>query len=277
MDAPRAWNRSLGGTRVAVLDSGCYKGHLELNEGKVVAQTDKYYNDGIANDENGHGTHVTSILAADTNNGVGISGGAPGARILCAKVMSNSGSSTTDVVMEGMRWAKANGARVINMSLGGGSYQQSFADLTASMYSSGIFVVAASGNDNAYRRAYYPAAYPGVMAVAGTERDGTGRYLTQNGGSNWGPYVDIAAPGESIWGASISGSNGYVLYNGTSMATPHVAAAGAILASKGARAPAIFKSLRATADDRGARGRDNVYGSGLVDFHGGLLHYQQSR
>lgn len=277
VDAPRAWERSRGGARVAVLDSGCYRGHVELNEGKVVAQTDKYYGDGIANDERGHGTHVSSILAADTNNGAGIAGGAPGAQILCAKVLSNSGTSTTDVVMDGMRWAKANGARVVNMSLGGASYQRSFAELTASMYRSGVFVVAGAGNDNRYRGAYYPAAYPGVMAVAGTERDGTGRYLTANGGSNWGPYVDIAAPGEGIWGASISGPDRYVMYSGTSMATPHVAAAGAILASRGARAPAIFKSLRATADDRGARGRDDVYGSGLVDYHGGLLHYQRSR
>ena len=277
VDALRAWNHSRGAARVAVLDSGCRKGHLELNEGKVVKQADLYYKDGVANDEYGHGTHVASILAADTNNGVGIAGGAPGARILCAKVLSNSGGSTSDVIMDGMRWAKANGARVINMSLGGAGYQRSFAELTDSMYEGGVFVVAAAGNDNAYRKAVYPAAYPGVMAVGGTERDGTGRYLTQNDGSNWGPYVDIAAPGEGIWGAAIGGNDRYVAYNGTSMATPHVAAAGAILASKGARPPEVFKSLRATADDRGARGRDDVYGSGLVDFHGGLLHYQRSR
>ena len=89
--------------------------------------------------------------------------------------------------------------------------------------------------------------------------------------------MDIAAPGESIWGASVAGSNRYVLYNGTSMATPHVAAAGAVPAAEGARVPAIFKSLRASADDGGRRGRDDVYGAGLVDFHGGLVHYRKSR
>lgn len=277
VDALRAWNHTRGGTRVAVLDSGCSKAHYELNEGKVIAQTDKHYDDGLANDLNGHGTHVSSILAADTNNGIGIAGGAPGASILCAKVLGNDGLTTTDNIMEGMRWAREKGARVINMSLGGAGYQRSFSELTTSMYRRGIFVVAASGNDNAYREAAYPAAYPGVMGVGGTTRDGTERYLTEFGGSNWGPYVDIAAPGESIWGASITGKNDYALYNGTSMATPHVAAAGALLAAKGARAPDIFRSLQATADDRGARGRDDKFGHGLVDYHGAMLHYLRNR
>lgn len=277
VDAPRAWDRSRGGVRVAVLDTGCYRGHRELNGGKIVAQTDKYYGDGIADDRQGHGTHVASILAADTDNGIGIAGGAPAAQLLCAKVIGDGGTTTTDVVMDGMRWAKTNGAKVINMSLGGAGYQRSFDELATSMYESGVFVVAASGNDDAYTRAYYPAAYPDVMAVAGTTRDGTRRYATATGGSNWGPYVDIAAPGESIWGASIAGSDRYVLYSGTSMATPHVAAAGAILAARGARASDVFGSLLATAEDRGAVGRDDVYGAGLVGYHEGLLHYQGGR
>lgn len=277
VDALRAWNISRGAARVAVLDTGCYKGHYELNEGKVVAQTDKYYGDGKANDVHGHGTHVASILAADTNNGVGIAGGAPGASLLCAKVLGNEGQGSTSAIMAGMRWAEQNGARVINMSLGGASYQDSFAKLTRRLYGKGIFIVAAAGNDDRYRKAYYPAAYPGVMAVGGTERDGGGRYRTESGGSNWGPYVDIAAPGESIYGACIGGRNTYCSKSGTSMATPHVAAAGALLARKGARAPDIHRAIRTTADDRGSKGRDDKFGSGLVDYHGALLYYRASK
>lgn len=101
--APKAWDRSRGGVRVAVLDSGCYRKHVELNERKIIRQTDVYYGNRLANDELGHGTHVSSILAADTNNRRGIAGGAPSAKILCAKVTSNTGKSSTRAQLAGLR------------------------------------------------------------------------------------------------------------------------------------------------------------------------------
>lgn len=137
----------------------------------------------------------------------------------------------------------------------------------------GIFIVAAAGNENRYKEYDFPAAYAGVMAVAGTEKDGTGRYVTSRGGSNWGPYVDIAAPGESIWGARRGSRNKYTAENGTSSATPHVAAAGALLAAKGARSPQIKRAIIRTANDRGTPGRDNKFGHGLVDFDGSVNYY----
>ncbi len=104
------------------------------------------------------------------------------------------------------------------------------------------------------------------MAVAGTTRDGT-----QHGGSSRGPYVDIAAPGEDIRGAYVGNKEAYQTLSGTSMATPHVSAAAALLAAKGRSVEAIHRRLETSADDRGAQGRDNAFGHGLVDFHGSFV------
>ena len=270
VDAPRAWSYARGPTKVAVLDSGRYRGHVDLDGTKVVQQRDFAYNDPYADDRVGHGTHVASILAAQTNNGAGIVGGAPAAQIMCAKVTNDVGAATNSNILDGLSWALNNNAKVVNMSLAGGRHSRAIARLTLRMYNDQVFIAAAVGNDNQRQRVNYPAAYPGVMGVAGTERDGNGRYLTQNGGSNWGPYVDIAAPGESIWGAAVAYPNAYTMKSGTSMASPHVAAAGALLKARGYGAPFVHRQLTITADDRGPAGCDEYYGCGLVDFHGAV-------
>lgn len=271
VDALRAWNVSRGGVRVAVLDSGCYTAHVELNEGKVVAQYDFWYGDTRADDQNGHGTHVASILAADTNNGLGIAGGAPNARLLCAKITSDTGTTTDRRMLDGLQWALDNNAKVVNLSIAGGYHNQAVENKMRQLYDAGVFVAAAAGNEDTYKEADYPAAYPGVMAVAGTTRDGTSRFSTSYGGSNRGPYVDLAAPGVDVRGAYVGGKNVYRGLTGTSMATPHVSAAAALLAAKGRPVGAIHRQLKLSADDRGVSGRDNAFGHGLVDFHGALV------
>lgn len=270
VDAPQAWDISRGANvRVAVLDTGCFAGHPELDGGKVAAQTDVYYGDGVADDRNGHGTHVASVLAADTNNRLGIAGAAPEAKVLCAKVLSDSGTGNTRTLLAGLRWARDNGARVVNLSVVGGGYQESEARAFRDLHAGGIFVAAAAGNEYSYRKAVYPAAYPGVTAVTATRRDGTGRWVSGRYGSNRGPYIDVAAPGGSIWGAGV-GKPRYRQQSGTSLATPHVSAGAALLAAEGAGSAEITTAIRGAAVDRGANGRDDVFGYGLVNYAAAL-------
>lgn len=272
VDALRAWNFNRGGgSRIAILDTGCFMAHSDLRY-KVVAQRDLFNKDPYANDAHGHGTHVASIAAARTNNGLGMAGGAPGAKILCGRITDDGGFSSNSKILNGLKWAMNNNADVVNLSFGRGSYSQALANMMQTLYQRGIFVAASSGNDNLVKQADYPSAYPYVMAVAGTTRDGSDRYHTgANSGSNCGPYVDIAAPGVTIWGADVgSGRNGYTLKTGASMAAPHVSAAAALLVQRGMKAHAIHSRLQRSADDRGNPGRDHCFGSGLVDFHGAI-------
>jgi subtilisin family serine protease len=223
---------------------------------------------GGTSDPSGHGTHVSGIIAANSNNNTGISGTAPGVKILPVQVLCGDGNGFTSDVANGITWAVDNGARVINLSLGGG---QNSAELTAVQYADqhNVVVVAAGGNDGTNGPASYPAAYsaPGnnVIAVAAT----TSTNAHPSYGTT-GNYLDISAPGGAACGCGSSGDvlstwndGGYNSIAGTSMATPHVSAAAALLLSAGNCSDSQVKTrLKATATNLGSV---NQFGAGLVN------------
>ncbi|MFC7534722.1 S8 family peptidase [Actinoplanes sp. GCM10030250] len=257
-----AWKRSTGaGVTVAVIDTGVDARHPDLAK-NVLSGYDALTNKaGVSTDGNGHGTHVAGTIAAVTGNNIGVSAVAPDVKILPVKVLSANGSGNTSDTAEGIIWAADNGAKVINMSLGGSGKAAAVSNAIRYARSKGVTVVAAAGNSRGEGSPInYPGADEGVIAVAAT--DAADRFATY---SNAGSYVDVAAPGSAIM--STYPNSSYMSFNGTSMATPHVAAVAALLKSY---SPAltpdqIESALEKTSVDLGASGFDKDYGYGRID------------
>jgi serine protease len=276
--ASTAWDVARGkGVTVAILDTGIAlvddldrarlrPGHNFLDESDATA------------DDNGHGTHVAGTVAQSTGNGRGTAGMAPEARLLPLKVLSASGGGDSAGISRAIRYAADHGARVLNLSLGGGARSQAMADAVAYAHRKGCVVVCAAGNGGS-RGVSYPAAYPHAFAVSAVgPRGALAPY------SSFGPEVRIAAPGgdKSLgeeWGVLQqtidleTGAGVYRYFQGTSMATPHVAGAAALLLSAGVTNPAAVERLLAGAArspepageiaDSGALAER--YGAGLLD------------
>jgi type VII secretion-associated serine protease mycosin len=257
-----AWNVTRGrGVIVAIVDSGVEANHQDL-AGSVLPGID-YVNKGGdgRTDPNGHGTHVAGIIAAHVNNGLGIAGAAPDVKILPVRVLNQGGGGTASDVAKGVIWAADHGARVINLSLGGG---QADGIQQAIQYanSKGAVVCAAAGNGNAGNTPMYPAAYPEAIAVAAVDSN-----LQHMAGGNTGKYIDVSAPGVNIastWGSS---PTAYASATGTSMATPYASAAAALIISAhpSLSAARVAKLLESQATDLGPRGDDPVFGYGLIN------------
>ncbi|GIE80719.1 hypothetical protein Aph02nite_66690 [Actinoplanes philippinensis] len=265
LKADQAWKRSTGaGVTVAVVDTGVDATHPDL-AGHVLdgydAITDRT---GPVTDDHGHGTHVAGTIAAVTGNGVGVAGLAPDARILPVKVLGANGGGNMSDIAEGIIWAADHGAQIINMSLGSTTKVAAVSNAVSYARSKGVTVVAAVGNSRqSGSPVSYPAADPGVIGVAGTDaNDRIGTY------SNAGNYVDVAAPGTDILSTYPARRGpGYKQMSGTSMASPHVAAAAALLksANPALTADQIETTLEKTAVDLGAAGFDNDFGNGRID------------
>ncbi|BCY13926.1 S8 family peptidase [Actinoplanes sp. L3-i22] len=266
MNVPAAWQTSTGaGVTVAVIDTGVDASHPDL-AGQVLSGFDAITDTaGGGTDPNGHGTHVAGTVAALTGNGIGIAAIAPDVKILPIRALGKDGSGNMSDTAQGIVWAADHGADVINMSLG--SSGQSSAVTSAITYArgKGVVVVAAAGNERAGGSPVsYPGADPGVIAVAATDSgDAVASY------SNAGTYVDVAAPGSGILSTypTALAASGYATMNGTSMASPHVAAAAALLL--GARPDLtpdqVESALETSAVDLGTAGKDNDYGYGRID------------
>lgn len=250
-----AWDATRGGgARIAVVDSGVAAGHPDLS-GKVVAQRDFVNEDGIADDDLGHGTHVAGIAAARTGNGTGISGGCPGCELLVAKTMQGRIGYDSDVA-EGIIWAADNGADVINLSLTGPAPSDILRRAVNYAWDKGAVVVAAAGNSGD-GTVQYPAAYRNAIAVAATNRsDDRASFSTM------GDWVDVSAPGVGIL-STLPGGYGYM--GGTSMATPHVAALAGLLADRGLSNQQIRDRIVSSTVDLGPDGRDPYFGAGRMD------------
>ena len=251
-----AWNDAKGvGAKVAIVDSGVYSKHPDI--GRIVAQRDFVEGDVVADDDYGHGTHVTGIAGALTDNGKGVAGGCFGCGLLIAKVMGPIGFTTDSRIVEGIDWSVNHGADVVNLSLGGVGDSSVLRTAVDRAYGRGAVVVAAAGNEgtNAPR---YPAAYSKAIAVSATNTNGGIAFF-----SNRGDWVDLAAPGTSI--LSTSNSGGYERQSGTSMSAPLVSGLAGLLASQGMSADSIRQRMQATAKDLGPVGDDPRYGHGKID------------
>jgi hypothetical protein len=267
-----AWNVTRGtNVKVAVIDSGVNGSHEDL-AGSVLHGID-YIDAGSdgRKDPNGHGTHVAGVIAAHVNNARGIAGAAPGVKILPVRVLDSNGGGVASNVAKGIIWATDHGARVINLSLGGG---EAPGIREAMQYANrkGAVVLAAGGNDGqSGNDPMYPAAYPEAIAVAGVD-DNLGHMAI----GNTGKYIDVAAPGVGIvstWGSS---NTAYASATGSSMATPYAAAAAALIVSENPKASVdrVTNLLESNATDLGPKGVDPVFGHGLINPLWALAHAQ---
>lgn len=258
--APQGWDMATGSAAVtiAIVDSGVDLGHADL-AAKIVPGYDFVNNDSIPQDDNGHGTHVAGIAAASSNNGVGVAGVSWGARIMPVKVLDSNGNGSFANVAAGISWATDNGAQVINLSVGGGSPSTVLQDAVNYAYGKGVVLVAAAGNTGS-GFVLYPARYPNVIAVGAVDNANN-----RAGFSNFGPELDLVAPGSLIYSTVIGG---YGYKSGTSMAAPYVSGLAAILRGyPGGYSPAgIAFAMESSALDLGIPGVDNLYGYGLIQM-----------
>lgn len=256
--APAVWPSTTGGSViVAVLDTGVAS-HDDLSP-QVLPGYDFIDNDTTPTDLNGHGTHVAGTVAATRNNNLGVAGVAPSAKILPVRVLDASGSGSLTGVANGIIYAVDNGAKIINLSLGGTSTTSALEAAVAYAVSKDVLVIAAAGNEGVNSLPSYPAAYPQVLAVASVDKN-----LAVSGFSSRGSYVDVAGPGGSITSTYLN--NSYGTLSGTSMASPHVAAAAALLRSAfpNASAATIKSALENSAYDLAPAGPDTSSGLGLI-------------
>jgi len=262
-------NGNLGtGVKVAIIDSGIDYTHPDL-AGRYAGGYDFVNNDTNPMDDNGHGTHVAGSVAA-IKNGVGVVGVGPEISLYGLKVLDASGSGSFSNIIAALEWAVANGIQVTNNSYGSASnpgtiVENAFKNANAN----GVLSIAAAGNSGncsgKSNSVGYPAQYASVVAVAATNKsDGRPCF------SSTGPTVELAAPGVAINSTKLGG--GYVEYNGTSMASPHVAGVAALVIaagitdtnSNGLINDEVRKVLSDTAEDLGVSGRDTSFGWGLV-------------
>ncbi|MGC4851387.1 S8 family serine peptidase [Micromonospora sp. DT15] len=294
--APIAWaaGRDGAGVKVAVLDTGVDATHPDL-AGRV-AEAQDFSGSGSARDGHGHGTHVAATIAGSGAASDGLRKGvAPGARLLVGKVLDDDGSGYSSSIIAGMEWAAHSGAKVVSMSLGGDPtdgtdpMSQAVNDLTAE---TGALFVVAAGNSGAARTVGAPGAAAAALTVGAVDRADELAEFSSRGprlGDN-GLKPEITAPGVGIVAARAAGTamgtpvdDAYTTASGTSMATPHVAGAAAILAqehpdwsaaklkdalvstTKANPALTVFEQGAGRVDVARALGQ-RVYGSGTADF-----------
>ena len=250
--------------KVAIIDTGIDYAHPDL-DANYIGGYDFYNEDSNPLDDNGHGTHVAGIVAAEDND-IGVIGVAPEADLYAVKVLSSSGSGYVSDVVQGIQWAIDNHMQVINMSLGVRSNYATLKAACDAAYNAGIILVAAAGNSGTSGgtgvNTLYPANYDSVIAVAATTS--TNAKATY---SSTGPAVELAAPGDNIYSTwRVSQTGGYATKSGTSMASPHVAGVVALAINSGLTdRDEVRTRLQETAHDLGNPGRDTMFGFGLVD------------
>jgi len=259
--AYRAWDFTMGSAsvRVGIIDTGIDLGHPEFS-GRIHAQYNAADNNSDVSDNNGHGTHVAGIIAANANNATGIAGIAPGVKLIVVDVFGEASYASTVSIARGIDYAASQGANVINISLG--CYLDDAILRMAIDNAARNVVVVASGGNNSTNNMHYPSDYDNSIAVtATTSADTIAAY------SNFGAQKDISAPGSGIFSTYLN--NGYRTMSGTSMAAPVVSAVAALVLSAN---PSLSVSqvkdiLYNTAVDLGAPGKDDYYGHGRVNAY----------
>jgi subtilisin family serine protease len=294
INCPPAWDRTTGAPAivVAVIDTGVDLDHPELASLLVAGsdmvdlgatptappgfrfEGDFQGRDNVPQDEVGHGTHVAGTIACMSNNAAGVAGVTWNCRVMPVRVLARivnisnpadvRGTGSAADIAAGIRWAVDNGARVLNLSLGGTGDTQVERDAIAYAVAHGVVVCAAMGNAGVTGATSFPAAYPDVVAVGAIDQADHRASFSQVG-----PHIDIAGPGVGI--LSTVWDNGFTTMSGTSMATPHVAGVAALVLSinPGLTGPQVADTLRQTArplrDSPSDPVPNNNYGFGCVD------------
>jgi subtilisin len=256
------------GIKVAILDTGIDYGHPDLN-GNYAGGYDFVNDDADPFDDHYHGTLVAGVVAAEDNSS-GVIGVAPAARLYALKVLDQDGSGWSSDIIAALDWAVSNDIDVVNMSFGSPYDSSSFHTAIANAYNAGLVLVAAAGNEDTCPpvgdTVQYPAKYDEVIAVAATDQSDNRACFSSTGSA-----VELAAPGVSVRTTYPGGS--YAWASGTSLASPHVVGAAALVLASGisdANGNGRVNDearlwLQETAADLGTAGRDTLYGFGLVD------------
>lgn len=224
-----AWDLATGSSQVkiAILDTGIDKDHPDLFS-KVVGRVN-FTSAKSDDDLNGHGTHVAGIAAAATNNGIGVAGTGFDTSLISVKVLNDRGSGYYSWIVNGIKWAADNGAKIINLSLGGSSSSKTLEEAVNYAWEKGVVLACAAGNEGK-TIPVYPAYYSNCIATAATDQNDQ-----KASWSNYGEWVDVAAPGVGILStlpnhkSKISKVKDYGILSGTSMATPFVSGLAGLL------------------------------------------------
>jgi subtilisin family serine protease len=256
IEAPNAWDKANGsGVTIAILDTGVNGSHPDL-AANMVPGWNIFDNNADTSDVHGHGTSVSGAAAMVGNNGAGSAGVAWGAKIMPVRISSPDGWAYFSTIAQGVNWAADNGARVANVSYGvsGSASVQSAANY---MRSKGGVVVVAAGNSGVDENI---AAHDSMLSISAT-----GSTDVRPSWSSYGNYVDLAAPGVSIYAPTRGG--GYANVSGTSFSAPITAGTVALMMSANAKlTPAdVDAILKSSAVDLGTAGYDPYYGYGRID------------
>ncbi len=283
-----AWDHTTGDSSIilAIIDTGIDVDHPDLDDRiwyNIDESTDGidldsngyvsdfrgwnfYNNSNNIDDDHSHGSHCAGIAAAESDNGVGIAGMDWNCQIMVLKALGASGSGSALGVSRAMTYAVDNGAHIISMSLGSMSPSSLEQEAAEYAWNNNVTIFAAMGNDDV-GDPHYPAAFPEIIAVGGTDSDDNRAHpFCGSPGSNYGDYIDICAPGNWVWSTVPNGSYGYKC--GTSMATPHAAGLGSLIKSlRPNYTPAEIRALmRAAADDQVGRVSEDTPGFDI--YHG---------
>jgi thermitase len=276
--ATAGWEETKGAaeTIIAIIDSGIDFDHPDLKN-KIVSPSYDFANgDADPTDDNGHGTYVAGIAAADTNNDEGIAGVAWNCKILPIKVTDAKGSAWYADIIDGILWAADHGADVINISMGGNQSDDSLRDALKYAHDKGVVIAASAGNDDT--AVFYPAAYDAYcLAVAATDYNDARSYY-----SCFGPEVDVAAPGDwiiSTWPTYMVDLDEYLPYvwaDGTSSSAPYVAGLAALIRGlkPALTADEVMDVIRFSADDVNSAehsGKDDYIGYGRINMKKALV------
>lgn len=280
----KAWMRSTGkNVKVAVIDTGvAYENYQDfriledLKKTKFANPYNFVTDTPHANDDNGHGSHVAGTIAQSTNNSKGVAGIAFNSVIMPIKVLNSQGSGKLTDIADGIKYAADNGAKVINMSLGGPYGSDILEDACKYAKKKGCVIICAAGNDKG-TNPNYPAGYKECVSVSSVRYDNQLAFYSTRGKS-----IDIAAPGgditvdqngdgypDGIMQNTLKDGNpqkhGYLLFQGTSMASPHVAGTAALMIAAGCKNPdKVIELLKKTAYKKGLNLEDG-YGAGILD------------
>lgn len=249
--------------KIAVIDTGVDYNHPDLKNRVNKSEGYDFVNgDDDPMDDNGHGTHVAGIIAAETNNKVGIAGimGSIDVEIIPIKALDSSGSGNLKTLRDSIEYAVDKNVDIINLSLGAVSDDENLKSILQYALDNGVFVVAAAGNENQDCNNYLPAGMRGVYTIAASNPLNKPAVF-----SNYGISVDISAPGVKIISCVIGGE--YEAWDGTSMAAPVVTGiAGMLLSHKPELKPEeLHEIMNKSSKDISKEGRDDRTGNGLVD------------